>query len=191
MARIGIKKLCYAVLNEDTSTALTYEGFKEISGLTELNISNGGSTSVLYADDAPYESASALGEIKVDLSLSELPIEDYCNILGHTLKDGVVVNTVDDVPKDIAIGFERTSSNGKKTRVWLVKGSFSEPDDKNKSKEDKVTFNTESITGSFKVCINNGIWKISCTEDEKNVATFNSFLSLTYLNSLKKVITEQ
>lgn len=192
MARVGVSNLCYAIVKQDDEAKLVYEGFNKIHGTIELNISNSGDTSTLYADNGAFESANALGDIKVDATISELPVADYCTLTGHKIVNGIVANHVDDVPPDVAFGFERVNSKGKRTRTWLLKGSFSEPDDKNKTKEEKVNFNTESISGTFKVCQKNGYWKLSVTEGAEGIATnvFETFLSLETLNSIETLLTK-
>ncbi len=192
MARVGVSNLCYAIVKQDDDAKLVYEELKKIAGTIELNVSNSGDTSTLYADNGAFESANALGDIKVDITISELPVADYCTLIGHKIVNGIVVNHVDDVPPDVALGFERVNSKGKRTRTWLLKGSFSEPDDKNKTKEEKVNFNTESISGTFKVCQKNGYWKVFVTEGTEGIATnvFDSFLSLETLNSIETLLTK-
>ena len=70
-----------------------------------------------------------------------------------------------DLAPEIALGFESFRSNGKKRFVWLYKGSFSEPDDSYKTKEDKIDFQTQKISGKFVIRKYDGKWKKVADED--------------------------
>ena len=165
MAKIGVSGFRYAPITADTVSALTYGTVVLVPGVTSIDIKTGKDTSTLYADNGPYDSASALGEITVDIELADLSLEVYAALLGHTVTSGVMVSAANDVAPYVAIGFEALKANGKKRWVWLMKGQFAEPDDTFKSKQDKVEFQTAKLTGAFVVTAHDGTWKKTTDED--------------------------
>jgi len=74
-------------------------------------------------------------------------------------------SNANDVAPEVAILFESLKANGKKRFVKLLKGTFSEPDDTNKTKEDKIAFQTQKISGKFVIREFDGDWKHTTDED--------------------------
>lgn len=165
MAKIGLSNFYYAVNLTDAVAGATYDVPKKIPGLISADIKAGSTTSTLFADNGPAEVASALGDITVDIELKDLPLEVQSALLGHKIVAGVMVNNANDVAPYVAVMFESLKSNGKKRFVKLLKGVFSEPDDTNKTKEDKVSFQTQKISGKFIIRDFDGDWKKTTDED--------------------------
>lgn len=165
MAKVGLSNFYYAINTADTSSAVTYSAPVKIAGLISADIKTGADTATLYADNGPAEVASSLGEITVDIELKDLSLEAQAALLGHTITAGVMVNDTDDTAPYVCIMFESLKSNGKKRFVKLLKGKFSEPDDTNKTKEDKISFQTQKISGKFVAREYDGLWKRTTDED--------------------------
>jgi len=165
MAKVGLSNFYYALNTADTITAATYSTPVKIAGLIAADVKTGSDTATLYADNGPAETATALGEITVDIELKDLTLENQAALLGHEIVAGVMSNNASDTAPYVAIMFESLKSNGKKRFVKLLKGSFAEPDDTNKTKEDKIAFQTQKITGKFIIREFDGEWKRTTDED--------------------------
>ena len=85
MAKVGIQGFRYALQTADTVAALTYSEPVLVPGVVSVDIKTGKDTATLFADDGPYETASALGEITVDIELADLPLD----VLWVDSRDGV------------------------------------------------------------------------------------------------------
>ena len=188
--KIGIRKLCYAILKKDDTSKVEYEKFTQLPGVNSLNTKLGSNSTTYYADDGPYETASTLGEIKTDIEVADLSNENLVDLLGHNMKNGILIGNKDDNAPYVAIGFECTVQKNKTKKVWLLKGQFSEPDDDNKSKTDKVDMNGTAISGTFLSRVYDGNWRLSMTEGDVGFdqAKFDSFLTLEGLNGLADYI---
>lgn len=165
MAKIGVSGFRYAVQSADTTSTLTYGTPVLVPGVVAIDIKTGKDQTTLFADNGPFDSASALGEITVDLELADLSVEVAAALLGHTVTAGVMKSHADDVAPYVAIGFQGLKANGKKRWAWLLKGQFAEPDDSYKSKGETVEFQTQKLTGTFVVTAKNGQWKQMTDED--------------------------
>lgn len=165
MAKIGLSNFYYALNTEDTTAGVTYASPKKIAGLISADVKAGSDTATLFADNGPAETATALGEITVDIELKDFLLEDQAALLGHEIVAGVMESNADDVAPYVAIMFESLKSNGKRRFVKLLKGSFAEPDDTNKTKEDKISFQTQKISGKFIIREFDGAWKRTTDED--------------------------
>lgn len=165
MAKVGLSNFYYALNTKDDNTGVTYSPPVKVAGIISADIKTGSDTATLFADNGPAETATALGEITVDIELKDLSLEAQAALLGHTITAGVMKNNADDVAPYVAIMFESLKSNGKKRFVKLLKGKFQEPDDTNKTKEDKIAFQTQKISGKFVIREFDGIWKETTDED--------------------------
>ena len=165
MAKIGVSQFHYAKNTKDDTTGVTYDVLVAVKKLKEISIKTASDTATDYADNGPSDVASSLGEITVEISLSDLSLEDQAALLGHTITAGVMTYNADDTAPYVAIGFVGLKSNGKKRYVWLLKGQFQEPDDTYKTKGDKIEFQPQSITGKFVIRDFDGDWKKMADED--------------------------
>jgi phi13 family phage major tail protein len=149
---IGLRSVVYATLLTDPEdgSAATYAAIKKLSGAIAAKVNPNSSSETLFADDGPYETASTIGKIGLELQLADLPLEVQADIFGHTLgADGILIRKAGDVPPWLAVGFKTLKSNGKYRFTWLAKGKFSLSEQNNETKGDKVNFQTPTTTGSF------------------------------------------
>lgn len=150
--RIGCDHLVYAVMKTEDSatTAPVYDAPKSAPGVISVNINPNASQETLFADDGPYDTATTLGKVDVEINKAELTTENKADLLGHTIDDnGGIVYSSTDTPPWVAIGFRTLKSNGKHRYVWLYKGKFTDPEDNNETKGDSINFQTDTISGQF------------------------------------------
>lgn len=165
MSLIGLKNVHYAKLQSDTAAGAAYYAPKAIKGAMVANINPNSSSDTLFADDGPMESASSLGKIELELGLADLALDVQADLLGHTVVGGVIIRKSGDVAPNVAIGFQTLKSNGKYRYVWLSKGKFAEPEQKNETKKESVAFNTPTINGQFAKRDFDDTWESMADED--------------------------
>lgn len=168
MAIIGLKNLVFAELITDdavTKTA-TYGTPELIAGAISANINPNSSNETLFADDGPFDTASTIGQISLDMNVADLPLEIQAKLFGHTLtSNGILVRKGGDTPPWVAVGFKSLKSNGKYRYTWLTKGKFSLPEQANETKGDSVNFQTPTASGSFVKRESDDIWEFHTDED--------------------------
>lgn len=150
--RIGCDNLVYALMTtEDTATtAPAYGDVKSAPGVISVNINPNASQETLFADDGPYDTATTLGKIDVEINKAELTTENKADLLGHQIDgNGGIIYGDSDVAPWAAIGFRTLKSNGNYRYVWLYKGKFTDPEDNNETKGDSINFQTDTIKGQF------------------------------------------
>lgn len=171
---IGFDKCHYAIVTEGDGTD-TYATPKPLPGAISLNITPQTNDAVLYADNGPYESATALGGIDVELSLAELSLEDQVTLFGQKLSsDGVVIRSGSDVQPYIALGGRCLQSDGTYRYFWLLKGKLSLSSTENKTKGESIEYNTPTLSGSF-ITAQNGQWLIEANSKKSASAIANWF----------------
>jgi len=147
MNTIGLDKFYYAKITKDDSTGVTYETPVAIPGLRKFSINPNGSNNTLFADNGPWETASALGKISISIELAELPLEHQAALLGHTVAKGVLEKKATDEAPYVAIMCRATKGNGKYAYIKVLKTRFTVPTTEVDTKEDNVAFKTPTITG--------------------------------------------
>ncbi len=163
---IGLRDLHYALLTKDDSTGVTYSAPVKIAGATQANINPNSSTEVLFADDGPMETASALGMIELEMIAADFPLDVQAVLLGHTVgANGVLTRKSSDIPPWVAIGFKALKSNGAYRFVWLLKGKFNQPEQNHETRGDSVNFQTPTLNGAFVKRDKDDAWILQTDED--------------------------
>src|SRR5690625_4620332 len=113
MATVGLRDVHYAILTSDDETGTVYGEVKKIAGAITANLSTTYNTAELRADDGVAETAESKGVTTVSLNVKDLPKEAKADLLGQTInEDGVLIESDDDRPPYVAIGFKSEKSNG-------------------------------------------------------------------------------
>lgn len=150
---IGLRNLVYAKLLTDPPPGTgpaTYDEVKPIAGAISAVLNPNGANATLFADDGPYEVASTIGEISLELNVADLPLEVQADLFGHELtENGILIRRANAVPPWVAIGYKTLKSNGSYRYTWLAKGKFVEPEQSNQTKGDTIEFNTPTTVGNF------------------------------------------
>lgn len=184
MATIGLKDVHYALLIKDDPTAvdnpIQYGESKFVKGAMSANINPNTSSATLFEDDGPGDVAATLGEITLELNLSDIPLSLQAIWLGHTFEGGVLKRRADDVAPWLAIGFKTLKSNGAYRYMWLGKGKFAVPEEDYQTKGDSVEFKTPTITGAFAKRISDGEWERVADADE---ASFIPSMAVNWFKS--------
>ena len=171
---IGLKDVHYALLTEDDpEDGATYETPVPLAGAITANFAPNASNDTLFADDGPYETASTLGAMTLELNVADISSEDRAALLGARYDEttGMLISHSDDIPPYVAIGMAVMKSNGERRLIWYLKGKFTAPDENNQTKADSINWNTPTISGNFLRRDCDGHWRISVDTDDDNTAT--------------------
>ncbi|MCL6443927.1 MAG: phage tail protein [Alicyclobacillus sp.] len=166
-AVIGMDQIHYAVLTADDGTSITYDTIKTIPGAVSAKITTNVNSATNYGDDGPLETASVTTGITVDIQVADLPMEARADLLGNTLSttDGTLTEKGTDLAPYVAFGFRSRKANGKYRYVWLVKGRFTPPEDDYQTKNDNITFQNPSISGTFVARLTDNVLRVMGDED--------------------------
>lgn len=150
--RIGCDNFHYAKMStEDTKTTKpTYAAPKAAPGLMSLNINPNAGMDTLFADDGPFDAATTLGNLEVEVQKAFLTTENKADLLGKRIDTkGGLISSGNDIPPWVAIAFRSLKSNGNYRYVWLFKGKFMDPEDNNETKGDSINWQSDTISGRF------------------------------------------
>lgn len=175
---IGLTKLHYAILKTDRAPKtdsptdpgeLVYEDPVRLPGAITANFSPNASNDTLFADDGPYDTASTLGAMSLELNVADIPPRHRAVLLGCAYDEntGMVKDSANDIPPYLAVGCAVKKSNGSDRLIWYLKGKFAAPDDNNQTKSDSVNWNTPTITGNFLKRDYDDQWRYSVDTDDE------------------------
>lgn len=194
---IGLTNLVYAIMVDDVPPTTvggddgytTYDSAVRILGAITANFSPNASNDTLFADDGPYETASTLGAMSLELNVADLPPENRAELLGAKYENGILIHTSDDIPPYVAVGMSVKKSNGADRYIWYLKGKFTAPDDNNQTKADSINWNTPTITGNFLKRDSDNQWRVSIDTDDANVQaeTKNNWFESPNVGTLTQV----
>lgn len=147
---VGLRNLHIALLTSDATEGAVYAAPEKLARAIEATITPTITSTTLYADDGAAETASALGEVEVEINIDQLSTAMQAKVLGHTVNaDGVLVKKSSDTAPYLALGFSSPNSDGTEKYVWLLKGKFSLPEQTFRTKGGEVEFQTPTLSAVF------------------------------------------
>jgi len=169
--QIGVSNFVYALLLEDPTEGLaTYGAVNRIPGLISANVNPNSANATLFAENGPYETASTIGEIGLEVNVADISLEQQAELFGHTMENGVLIRKSSDVPPWLAVGYKSLKSNGRYRYTWLLKGKFALPEQANETKGDSINFQTPTASASFVKRECDDQWERQIDEDSLDYA---------------------
>jgi phage major tail protein, phi13 family len=176
MATIGLDKLYYAKITEDSNGEETYATPLVLAKAITAELSVELVEAILYADDGAAEVVKDFNSGKLTLGVDDIGPTVAADLTGATTDDnGVLVSASENVGTPCAVGFRAQKSNGKYRYFWLYRVKFGLPATNLQTKADSITFSTPTIEGT--VMRRNKLdsmgkhpWKAEVTDGDPGVA---------------------
>lgn len=175
MATIGLDKLYYAKITEDTNGDETYGTPQQLAKAMTAELSVELAEATLYADDGPAEVVKEFMAGTLALGVDDIGKTAAEDLTGAKLdNNGVVISGGEDIGAPVAVGFRAKKANGKFRYFWLYRVVFGIPATNLQTKADSITFSTPTIEGT--VMRRNKLdgqgkhpWKAEATEGDIDV----------------------
>lgn len=186
MATIGLDKLFYAPITEDSNGNETYGTPVQLAKAISADLSVELNEATLFADDGQAEAVKEFKSGTLSLGIDELGADVAAELVGARVdSNGVLVSSGEDVSRYVAIGFRAKKSNGKYRYYWLYRVLFGIPATNLATKGDSITFSTPTIEGTIlrrnKVdSANKHLWKAEVTENDSNASVIASWYESVY-----------
>ena len=149
MATIGLDKLYYAPITEDSSGEESYGTPVQLAKAISADLSVEIAEATLFADDGTAEVAKEFKTGTISLGVDDIGKSAAADLTGVTVdKNGVIVSTAEDGAAPVAVGFRARKANGKYRYFWLYRVLFKIPSTSLATKGDSITFNTPTIEGT-------------------------------------------
>lgn len=170
----NIGKLYYAILKNETDEVTSYDPIVYLPGLREITVTPEEQTGEIYGEGVVWDSDTELGKIAVTIDATDLPPKNYAEMLGKKLDlNGGVIDSANDEAPYLALMYEKQLTQGVMEYATLYKGKMAIPEDKAKTREGNVEYQTKAMQGVF-MPLNNGVWRNIVRSDstEFNATTF-------------------
>ena len=145
MATIGLDKLYYAKITEDTSGNETYGDPHPLAKAMTAELSVELAEATLYADDGAAAVVKEFQSGTLTLGVDDIGVTVAQDLTGATI-DGnkVLVSTSEDGGTPVAVGFRAKKANGKYRYFWLYRVKFGIPATNLTTKGESIEFSTPS-----------------------------------------------
>jgi len=177
MATIGLDRLYYAKITEESNGDETYETPEPLAKAITAELSVELAEATLYADDGAAEIIKEFKNGTLSLGIDDIGATIASDLTGSTIDDNnVLISTSEDGGDPVAIGFRAKKANGKYRYFWLYRVKFGIPATNLTTKGDSITFSTPTIEGT--VLRRNKIdgqgkhpWKAEVNEGDEGVSS--------------------
>ncbi|WP_406711881.1 phage tail protein [Trueperella pyogenes] len=188
MATIGLDKLYYATITENSAGEETYAAPQPLAKAISAELSVEVAEAILYADDGPSEVVKEFKSGKLTLGVDDIgPTIAAALTGGRVDNNGVLISASEDGGQPVAIGFRAAKANGKYKYFWLYKVKFALPATSLATKGDSITFQTPTIEGTIMRrnkpdSTGKHPWKAEVTEGDQGVsaATISGWYTKVY-----------
>lgn len=186
MATIGLDKLFYATITEDSNGNETYGKPVQLAKAISADLTVELNEATLYADDGQAEAVKEFKSGTISLGIDDIGSEAASALVGAVVDDnGVLISGGEDTSKYVAIGFRAKRANGKYRYYWLYRVLFGVPATNLATKGDSITFSTPTIEGTiFRRNKLDGLskhpWKAEVNETETNADLVNAWYDSVY-----------
>lgn len=193
MATIGLDKLFYAKITEDSSGHETYAKPASLAKAMNAELSVELAEATLYADDGAAEVIKEFQSGTLSLGIDDIGTTVASDLTGAVIDDNhVLVSASEDGGSPVAIGFRAKKSNGKYRYFWLYKVKFGIPATNLTTKGESIEFSTPTIEGTVlrrnkPDALGNHPWKAEVNEDETAETIINGWYNEVYEPSYEEV----
>lgn len=150
MARqIGLRDIHIALLTKDDNTGTTYDVPSKLERAISAKLTPKSNSENIYSDDTVEDVITAFEGVDVEIEINQLSLESRAKLQGSKVVKGVLIESKDDMPPTIALGFKSKKNNGKYRYVWLLKGKFELASDEYDTEGEKPQPKSAKLKGTF------------------------------------------
>lgn len=148
MPKIGLDKLYYATIT-DGANGETYGTPAVLAGAIKADLSVEIAEGTLYSDDAASVAVKEFKQAKISINVDDIGSAVAAALTGATVdQKGALVDTGEDTPKPVAVGFRAKKADGNYVYYWLYRVTFAVPSDNLQTKGESINFSTPTIEGT-------------------------------------------
>lgn len=179
-AVVGIDKLYYAILDEDTEAGATYQEKVRLPYVQNVSIEPEQEIAKAYGDNTVAEMAVSTGVTTVEFQFHTIPLEDRVALLGLEDEDGMIIQKSQVQPPYVAMVLEKTKADGSAELVGLTKGMFTLPPTDASTKEDTLEFGNDTISGEFSARSYDDVSQVFIHVDKDDTEKREKFMSKVF-----------
>ena len=169
MPKIGVDEFWFALLDKDKpGDEPVYQKSVKVPGTVSVGFNPNSQTGTFYADNGPYVSAAQTGDLVATVGLADIPPEVRAVWFRQDYEDGIL-SEGQIKPPDMAVGYRVKKANNAYRYIWLLKGKAAPPSETTNTKNNSISFQSDSITINCAMLISKGIYRRVLDEDDPNL----------------------
>lgn len=130
MKTIGLDKLFYSKITEDSNGEETYGLPVSLAKAISAELSVELAEATLYADDGAAEVIKDFKSGKLSLGVDDIGVAAAQDLTGAVTDDnGVLISASENVARPVAVGFRAQKADGTYRYFWLYRVKFGLPGD--------------------------------------------------------------
>ncbi|SHK54427.1 major tail protein [Paramaledivibacter caminithermalis] len=170
MARqIGLRNIHIAILTKDDHTGATYDTQSKLERAISAKLTPKMSSENIYSDDTVEDVITAFEGVDVEIEANQLSLESRAKLQGSKVVKGVLIESKEDIPPTLALGFKSKKNNGKYRYVWLLKGKFELASDEYDTEAERPQPKSAKLKGTFFERDYDGNYRFIADEDQTGV----------------------
>jgi len=184
---VGLRDLYYAEVTQDDADAYVAAAPAYLAPAMTASQAPASNSKTQYADDGPFDTMVSEGETKIDLEVTNIPLDVIAAITGkeYDAVNGVLYDN-GGTPPDMALSFRSKKSNGSYKYYQYLKGKFGAPSEEQASDTDtpdpkplKLTYTAVKTVYQFDLgAINDGAKRVVADEDTTSLTVANWFTAV-------------
>ena len=149
MATIGMDKLFYAKITEDSDGFETYGIPIPLAKAIKADLSTELAEATLYADDGASSVIKDFKSGKLSLGVEDIGVKAAQDLTGAVVdNNGVLISASENDAEPVAVGFRALKPDNRYRYFWMYRVKFGTPATNLQTKGDSITFNTPTIEGT-------------------------------------------
>lgn len=170
MARqIGLRDIHIATLTEDLGTGVVYGTPSKLERAISAKLTPKVNSENIYSDDSVEDVITSFDSVEVEIELNQLSLTSRATLQGAKVVSGVLIESKEDIPPLLALGFKSKKHNGKYRYVWLLKGKFELSSDEYDTEGEKPEPKSSKLKGTFFSRDYDGNFRFIADEDEPGI----------------------
>lgn len=142
----GVDMLHYAKVVTDTTTVYTADTPIRVPGTTEIGFNINAQTGTFHADNGPYATATALGEMDGAVACADVPPKMRSDLYGFDYDEETGEMTASDINSpDTAFLYRIQKSNGAYRYVCIYKAKAAPNEERVQTKGGSINFQTNGF----------------------------------------------
>lgn len=144
---IGVDMLHYAKVTSDSTTAYAAEAPIRVHGATEAGFNMNPQTGTFYADNGPYATATALGDLDVAVACADVPPKMRSDLFGFDYNENTgELTAVDLNAPEVAILYRIQKANNAYRYVCIYKAKAVPNEERAQTKGGSINFQTNGFS---------------------------------------------
>ncbi|WP_143318925.1 major tail protein [Clostridium sp. HBUAS56010] len=148
--RINVNNPVYCKMLTDDSAGVTYEPeIKSLGEAMQVQVTSQTASGEIFGNGIKVNKEDRLVGMTLAMDITKIPPASAAEILGHEVKDGVVIDNADDDAPYIAIGYQVDGTGKNKECVWLLKGKAQPINDSVQQRTTTINYSTQTLNVNF------------------------------------------